>query len=75
MINFSHQVHLLETHAVQFLEMKGEEHGLGYYSEQAMESFHHEMKEEWQADKVDVKHPKYGKKLKCTTVRMNGKHI
>ena len=55
--------------------MKGEKHGLRFYNEQAMESIHHEMKEEWGADKVDPKHPKYGEKLKATVVRLNGKHI
>ena len=55
--------------------MKGEEHGLGFYSEQAMESMHKELKKEWGADKVDVKHSSYGKNLKSTVVRINGKHI
>ena len=55
--------------------MKGEEQGLGFYSEQAMESMHKELKQEWGADKVDVKHPSYGPKLKNTVVRINGKHI
>ena len=65
----------MESHAQEFLKIKGEKHGLGFYSEQAMESMHHEMKEEWGADKVDPKHPKYGEKLKATVVRLNGKHI
>ena len=34
-----------------------------------------ELKTEWGADMVDVKHPKYGEKLLKTTVRINGKHI
>ena len=69
------KVHLLESHAVDFLKMKNEERGLGYYSEQAMESMHKELKSEWGADKVDVKHPKYGENLKRTVVRINGKHL
>ena len=69
------QVHLLESHAVQFLKMKGEKHGLGFYSEQAMESFHHDPKEEWVQDNVDIKHPKYSDNLKRLVVRVNGKHI
>ena len=55
--------------------MKGEVHGLGYYSEQAMESMHYEFKKEWGTGKVDVKHPNYGEKLLSATVRINGKHI
>ena len=65
----------MESHAVEFLKMKGEKHGLGFYSEQAMESMHHELKEEWVADKVDVKHENYGQNLRRTVVRVNGKHI
>ena len=66
---------MLESHVEEFLKMKGEEHGLGFYSEQAMESMHKELKKEWGADKVDVKHSSYGKNLKSTVVRINGKHI
>ena len=69
------KVHLLESHAVEFIKMKGEEHGLGFYSEQAMESMHKELKLEWGSEKVDVKHPNYGDNLKKTTVRINGKHL
>ena len=53
----------------------GGEHGLGYFSEQAMESMHQELKEDWGADKVDIKHPAFGPKLRKTVVRINGKHI
>ena len=59
----------------EFLKMKGEEHGIGFYSEQAMESMHKELKKDWGADKVDVKHPSYGPSLLTTVVRVNGKHI
>ena len=55
--------------------MKGEIHGLGFFSEQAMESMHKELKQEWGSEKVDVKHPGYGKKLLKTVVRINGKHL
>ena len=69
------KVHLLETHAMEFLIGKGEKHGLGYYSEQAMESMHKELKSEWGSEKVDVKHPNFGDNLKKTIVRINGKHL
>ena len=55
--------------------MRGEEQGLGFFSEQAMESMHKELKKEWGADKVDIKHPNYGAKLLHTVVRVNGKHL
>ena len=69
------QVHLLESHAAEFLKMKGEKYGLGFLSEQAMESMHYEFKKEWGNDKVDIKNPSYGEKLLKTTIRINGKHI
>ena len=66
---------MLETHAEEFLKLKGENHGLGYYSEQAMESMHKELKQDWGADKVDEMHSSFGPKLRKTVVRINGKHI
>ena len=58
---------LLETHAVEFLKIMG--------GQQAMESMHHDLLEEWGGEKVDESHPRYGEKLKQTMVRVNGKHI
>ena len=55
--------------------MKAEKYGLGFYSEQAMESMHKELKKEYGVDKVDVKHPNYGSRLLKTVIRINGKHI
>ena len=69
------QVHLLESHTEEFLKMKAEKYGLGFYSEQAMESMHKELKKEYGVDKVDVKHPNYGSRLLKTVIRINGKHI
>jgi hypothetical protein len=62
-ISIPMKVHLLESHAQEFLKMKGEEHGLGFYSEQ------------WGSEKVDVKHPNHGNNLLTTTVIINGKHL
>ena len=73
-ITVTPKVHLLETHASEFLEMMGGEHGLGYYSEQAMESMHKELKKE-QGEKLSENHPNYGEKLCRKVVRVNGKHI
>ena len=35
---------MIEKHVVDFLDMKGESAGLGFYSEQAMEAVHHDFK-------------------------------
>ena len=60
---------------VQFLEMKGLKTGLGAWSEQAMETVHHDLKIEWGRSKVGPNHPKYAELLFETIVRYNSKHI
>ena len=35
---------MIEKHVVDFLDLKGESAGLGFYSEQAMEAVHHDFK-------------------------------
>ena len=60
----------------EFLEMMGGNRGLGFFSEQAMEGFHQELKSEWKgATKVDRSNEHYGENLRQTTVRINGKHL
>ena len=56
--------------------MKGGDKGPGFFSEQAMEGFHQEMKSEWKGpNKVEETNEHYGEKLRQTTVRINGKHF
>ena len=74
-INFLYQVHVLESHLEEFLEMKGGVYGAGYWSEQAPESCHKDFNTEWEPNKVGEKHPEYGNKLKTTVVRYDGKHL
>ena len=70
------KVHLIEKHLSQFLKMFGEEHGLGFYSEQSMESFHNDSKADIIDEKiVPVDHPRHGEQLMNVMVRINGKHI
>ena len=57
------------------MRSKGEQHGMVFYSEQAMESMHYELREEWGVEKLDISHPNYGENLKRVVVRINGKHI
>ena len=35
---------MIERHVMDFLDLKGESAGLGFYSEQAMEAVHHDFK-------------------------------
>ena len=45
--------HLLETHAVEFLKIMEEEHGLGFNSDPAMKSMHHELLEIYRANDMN----------------------
>ena len=59
----------------EFLKLKGEMAGLGFWSEQSMESGHHDFKLEWEKVKVSANHAEYGDRLFSTTVRYAGKHL
>ena len=70
------KLHILEKHCAQFLKMYNERYGLGYFSEQAMESCHSEIKPDLLAEKlVSINHPNYGEKLVNLISRVNGKHV
>ena len=69
------KVHVVEKHVVEFLKYKGEIAGLGFYSEQAMESGHRDFKLEWEKVKVSPNHKEYGNRLLQTVVRYAGKHL
>ena len=51
-ISITTKVHVVETHIVQFLRLKSFVGGLGFFSEQANESVHHDFKLEWEKVKV-----------------------
>ena len=74
-ISVTPKVHCVFVHIKQFLELKGEVTGLGAWSEQAMESAHHEFKLESQLTKVGPDHPKYDEILFDAVVRFNAKHV
>ena len=65
----------METHVSEFLKMKREVAGLGFWSEQSMEAGHHDFKLEWETVKVAPDHKEYGERMKNTCVRYNGKHL
>ena len=74
-IDVLYQVHLLETHVEEFLQSKGEVAGLGFWSEQAMESCHHDFKLEYKKDKLCEDSPEFLETLRCRVVLYNGKHL
>ena len=49
--------------------------GLGYFSEQAFESMHHDAKVLWERVKVGSGHPDIERALKDFVVSYNSKHI
>ena len=66
---------MIEKHVGEFLKLKGEAAGLGFWSEQSMESGHHDYKLDWEKVKVSANHEEYGDRLFSTTVRNAGKHL
>ena len=74
-ISVTPKVHLVFSHIADFLELKDEVSGLGKWTEQAMESAHHEFKNEWNLKRLDVTHPKFGENFLQTVVRFNSKRV
>ena len=75
-ITFPPKYHIVETHIVQYLDRRGDgTKGLGYWSEQAMESCHHDFKEFWSHTKVDQDHPNFAERLLSTIIKYNSSHI
>ena len=66
---------MIETHVVEFLKMKGETAGLGFWSEPSMESGHHDFNLEWEKVKVSENHAEYAERLFDTVVGYAGKHL
>ena len=74
-IDILYQVHLLETHVEEFLQSKGEVAGLGFWSEQAMESCHNNFKLEYEKAKICEDSPEFLEKLKYLIAQYNRKHL
>ena len=74
-ISVTPKMHLIFVHAAEFLKLKGLVAGLGAYSEQAMESAHHNFKKEWERSKVGPNHPKYDDQVLSSILRFNAKHM
>ena len=65
----------MESHVQEFLQSKGEVNGMGFYSEQAMESCHHDFKVELECNKFSLDHKEYLDKMSRIVVRYNSKHL
>ena len=74
------KVHILEAHVVQFLERQKDEFpgkGLGWFSEQASESVHHDWDELWIGNKYkrQIGDDDYDSQLKKCGVTYNSRHM
>ena len=74
-VTITPKVHILTTHVEQFLQMKNDGRGLGYWSEQAFESVHADFKQDWENVKVDINHPDFLSKMMKCIIRYNSRHI
>ena len=69
------KVHILEAHVETFLRSKGNIHGLGHWTEQALEAVHADFKKTWAIRKVPAKHPDFAKFLKNVVCAYNIRHF
>ena len=69
------KLHVLESHAVEFLKDMGEQFGLGFFSEQSFEAMHKKQKANWGTTPLREDHPEYGPKLKALVVNSIGKNL
>lgn len=67
------KVHAVFFHVPHFCRKM--EKGLGNYSEQAMESVHHDFKNTWMNYKVHHTHPDYSSKLLRAIQEYNSRHV
>ena len=75
-ISVTPKVHIIERHIKDFYDIHGEEHGLGFWSEQPFEEMHHEKKVLWNKGKIkDISKEEYGKRLIDFISAFNSKHI
>lgn len=72
-IEVTPKVHAVFFHVKEFCEKNGL--GLGFFSEQAMESVHFDFKSTWEINKVTIDHPDYPKKLLRAVCQYNSLHI
>ena len=79
-ISVTPKVHIVFQHVSEFLDIVnsgGEKSsfGLGYFSEQAFEAMHSDIKGLWERVKVSSGHPEFGERLKSFIVAYNARHL
>ena len=79
-VSVSPKLHIIFQHIGEFLDLVNEKRegfpvGLGFFSEQAFEAVHADVKKNWERVKVSPNHPEFGEKLKSFIVAYNARHI
>ena len=70
------KIHIIQHHVRDFLKRKGEIHGLGWWSEQAFEAMHCDIKKDWDRVKIlQPSHPNFSERLLSFVVRYNSMHL
>lgn len=72
-ISVTPKVHAVFFHVSHFCNLTNK--GLGLYSEQAVESAHHDFNITWQKYKVSNEHPQYAARLLRAVCEYNSQHI
>ena len=73
-VSITPKLHILFFHVPEFIHRKGMP--LGFFSEQASESVHHDFQKFWDSRyKREMSHPLYHDKLLRSVVEYNSKHI
>ena len=73
MNNFHHWILFCNFSSSQFLSFFIT--GLGFFSEQSVESIHSDWKGFWESYKVPEDHPKYLEQLFLAVIAYNAKHL
>lgn len=75
-VSITPKLHILLDHLRESLDFLDDNVGLGFWSEQAGESIHHEFVQIWNKYKVkSPNNPSYGPRLKRTVVEFSSTHI
>lgn len=72
-ISVTPKIHAIFFHVTEFCSKTGK--GLGFYSEQVIESLHHDFSDTWKNFKVLKEHPQYKDRLLRAVCQYNSKHL
>ena len=74
-ISVTPKVHIIMHHLTEFFNIKGKDHGLSFYSEQAVEAVHYDFKNFWNKYAVEPENPNFGRNLKSAVSAYVSSHV